>query len=72
MQELEFKKLPHKKMSPKSIYFIWGYNRAWHSKSDMYFKTPEGDFNIGDAVGKERQSAFRWDVYANLKKPSFL
>jgi hypothetical protein len=38
------------------IYFSWGYNRGFHSKSDATFKTADGTFTIHDTVGRDRQS----------------
>jgi hypothetical protein len=48
-----FKVNPPKK---RMIYFSWGYNRGFHSKSDATFKTADGTFTIHDAVGRDRQS----------------
>ncbi len=48
-----FKLDPPKK---RMIYFSWGYNRGFHSKSDATFKTKDGTFTIHDAVGHDRQS----------------
>lgn len=28
-----------------SVYFSWGYNRGWYSKSDLHFKNTSGDYN---------------------------
>jgi hypothetical protein len=38
------------------IYFTWGYNRGFHSKSDATFTTQAGTFTIHDAVGHDRPS----------------
>jgi hypothetical protein len=38
------------------IYFTWGYNRGFHSKSDATFTTKDGTFTIHDAVGYDRPS----------------
>jgi hypothetical protein len=48
-----FKIDPPKK---RMIYFSWGYNRGFHSKSDATFKTADGTFTVHDAVGRDRQS----------------
>jgi hypothetical protein len=50
------------------IYFSWGYNRAWHSKSDATFTTSEGIFTIHDAHGNDRPSKFDPKVYFNPAK----
>jgi hypothetical protein len=56
ISKLENQKIQEKKFNPGQIYFIWGYNRAWHSKSDATFTTPEGTFTIKDAHGNDRPS----------------
>lgn len=38
------------------IYFTWGYNRGFHSKSDATFTTQDGTFTIHDAIGYDRPS----------------
>lgn len=38
------------------IYFTWGYNRGFHSKSDATFTTNSGTFTIHDAIGHDRPS----------------
>jgi hypothetical protein len=48
-----------------SIYFSWGYNRAWHSDADATFTTSEGTFTIHDAHGDDRQTKFDPKVYFN-------
>lgn len=47
------------------FYFSWGYNRAWHSKSDVTFTTSEGTFTIHDAHGDDRPSPFDPKIYFN-------
>lgn len=47
------------------IYFAWGYNRNWHTKSDMTFTTADGTFTIHDAHGDDRPSPFDPKVYFN-------
>lgn len=44
---------PQKK---RMIYFTWGYNRNFHSKSDATFTTNSGTFTIHDAIGYDRPS----------------
>lgn len=56
LNKIEDQNLKEKKFNPGQIYFIWGYNRAWHSKSDATFTTPEGTFTIKDAHGNDRPS----------------
>lgn len=56
------------------LYISWGYNRSWHSLSDVTFKTSEGTFTIKDAKGYDRPSPLKsWDdflVYVNPSKMS--
>ena len=40
------------------VWFAWGYNRGFHSNTDVKFTTKDGTFMIHDAVGKDRQTAF--------------
>jgi hypothetical protein len=72
--EVEFNKSENtdnsEKIKPRSIYFVWGYNRAWHGNSDMTFRTNEGTFTIHDAQGVDRPSPFDPKVYFNPSKLS--
>lgn len=44
---------------PKGILFItWGYNRGFHTNSDITIETEDGKFTIKDAVGVDRPSKF--------------
>jgi len=52
------------------IYFSWGYNRAYHSNTDVKFTTQDGTFTVHDAVGKDRPSPFDPKVYFNPTKLS--
>jgi hypothetical protein len=38
------------------VWFAWGYNRGYHSKTDVKFTTKDGTFTVHDAFGKDRQS----------------
>ncbi len=47
------------KAAPKGVLFVtWGYNRGFHTKSDITVKTPDGKIVIKDAVGVDRPSKF--------------
>jgi hypothetical protein len=52
------------------IYFAWGYNRGYHSKSDAKFTTADGTFIIHDAHGDDRPSPFDPKIYFNPTKMS--
>lgn len=42
---------------PKGVLFItWGYNRGFHSRSDITVETDQGSYTIRDAVGEDRPS----------------
>lgn len=72
-QEVEFKEenIGGKKViKPGQIYFVWGYNRAFHSNADMTFQTSEGTFTVHDAQGVDRPSPFDPNVYFNPTKLS--
>lgn len=44
---------------PQGIfYFSWGYNRGFHSNSDITVTTPDGEFTIKDAQGIDRPKEF--------------
>jgi hypothetical protein len=49
----------------KQIYFAWGWNRAYHSNTDVKFTTNDGTFTILDAHGKDRPSPFDPKLYFN-------
>lgn len=59
-----------KKFDPSALYFVWGYNRAWHSNSDMTFTTQNGTFTVHDAQGVDRPSPFDFNTYFNPAKLS--
>jgi hypothetical protein len=45
------------------VYFSWGYNRGWHSKTDVKFTTADGTFTIHKAHGNDRPSPFSPEAY---------
>jgi hypothetical protein len=65
IEKMENDNLKAKKFNPGQIYFIWGYNRGWHSKSDATFTTADGTFTIKDAHGNDRPSPFDPKIYFN-------
>ncbi len=69
-QEKEAEDSDKKVIKPKEIYFIWGYNRAWHSNSDMIFTTDQGNFKVHNASGVDRPTPFDAAVYFNPVKLS--
>lgn len=55
----------------QEIFISWGFNRALHTNSDMNFTTPEGNFTVRDAVGKDRQSPFSIRLYLFSTVPQY-
>lgn len=45
------------------LFFHWGYNRAWYTKSDIHFYGEGFDFTLINATGKDRQTPFNWVDY---------
>jgi hypothetical protein len=68
MEEVEEKGKKVKKA--RSLYIVWGYNRAWHGNADMTFQTKEGTFTVHDAQGRDRPSPFDWETYFSPSKLS--
>jgi len=63
-----------RKPSIHQIYFAWGYNRGWHTNSDVKFTTPNGTFTIHDTKSKDRPSPFSVEDYfkpQNLSIPQY-
>lgn len=72
-QEVEFEEIKDgntSKIKPRQIYFVWGYNRAFHSNADMTFHTEDGSFTVHNAQGVDRPSPFDFDTYFNPAKLS--
>jgi len=65
IEKMEDDQIKKKNFNPGQIYFIWGYNRGWHSKSDATFTTADGTFTVHDAHGNDRPSPFDPKVYFN-------
>ncbi|WP_338790978.1 hypothetical protein V9L05_22820 (plasmid) [Bernardetia sp. Wsw4-3y2] len=57
-----------KQISKGRLYFYWGYNRGWYTKSDIHFKGKNYDFTLKDVIAKDRQSKFAVDPYFKLNK----
>lgn len=58
----------------QQIYFAWGYNRGWHTDSDVKFTTPDGTFTVHDTKSKDRPSPFSVEDYfkpSNLSIPQY-
>lgn len=56
---------------PGRFYFMWGYNRSFHSASDATFTTDEGTFTIHDTKGSDRPSPLKsWEDFKVYINPS--
>ena len=51
-----------------SMFFYWGYNRSFYSKTNLHFAGPNYDFTLYDIKGSDRPAKFGW-VY--LKPTTF-
>lgn len=47
------------------LYFYWGWNLGWYSKSNIKFKGEDYDFVLKKVVAKDRQSPLNADTYLN-------
>lgn len=56
------------KSNQHRFYFYWGWNRAFFSKSDIYFKGPEYDFTLKNVIANDRQSEFTIRNYFHPSK----
>ena len=50
-------------LNKSKLFFHWGYNRAWYTKSDIHFHGEGFDFTLINATGKDRQTPFNWVDY---------
>jgi hypothetical protein len=56
------------------MYFSWGYNRDYYTKSDINFRGDEYDFTLYDVIAQDRQSEFDFNTYfgiENITIPQF-
>ena len=55
-----------------SIYFYWGYNREWYTKSDIKFNSSTCHFTLSGVRANDRQSGFGLKNYVyNITIPQF-
>lgn len=57
-----------------SIYFTWGYNRDWYTKSTIHFRnttTDNYDFTFIDAKAHDRPDLHDWYKLDNLTVPQY-
>lgn len=50
------------------FYFEWGYNRAWHSKSDVHLKGDGYDYTLKNVTASDLPASFDPSVYFSLGK----
>jgi hypothetical protein len=56
------------------VYFAWGYNRGYHSNTDVKFSTPDGTFTVHNTVSRDRPSPFNVKDYflpQNMSIPQY-
>ena len=57
-----------------TMYFYWGWNRDFFSKSNIHFTGENYDFTLKKVIAKDRQSPFNFNTYfspANLTIPQY-
>jgi hypothetical protein len=50
------------------LYFYWGWNRGFYSKSDIHFTGENYNFTLKDVVAHDRQTAIGADPYLQIGK----
>ncbi|HLP55350.1 MAG TPA: hypothetical protein VK151_09990 [Fluviicola sp.] len=58
----------HKKKNSTAVgtlFFYWGYNRAYYTHSNIRFIGPDYDFKLKDVVAYDRPDKFRANLYFN-------
>lgn len=46
-----------------SLFFYWGYNTSFFSKTNLHFTGPNYDFTVYDLKASDRPSAFGWEYF---------
>ena len=54
---------PKKSFNAGAIFFHWGYNRDFYSKSDINFTGPGYDFTLQDCQAEDRQESLSYENY---------
>lgn len=57
--------LPEPASRKGDIYFYWGWNRGWYSKSDITFKAPNYNFQLDQVVARDKPTDFSFNTYFN-------
>ncbi len=52
----------------KKFFLSWSYNRSWHSKSNIKFRTKDGTFEVACARGEDRQTEFSFKNYFSFDR----
>lgn len=51
-----------------TLYFYWGWNQDWFTRSDITFTGADYDFTLKNVRAKDRQTRFALDPYFKLNK----
>jgi len=54
---------PKKSFNAGAIFFHWGYNRDFYTKSDINFTGPGYDFTLQDCQAEDRQESLSYENY---------
>ena len=57
--------LPEPDSRKGDIYFYWGWNRGWYSKSDITFTGPSYNFELDQVIARDQPTDFSFDTYFN-------
>lgn len=63
---MSFNSIGQIKVNPENkgkIFFIWGYNWGYYSKSDIHFSGNNFDFDLANVKASDRQTQFAWEDY---------
>ncbi len=63
--EAQVKHKTKKSTNAGTMFFYWGYNRSYYSKSDIRFVGSNYDFKLKNVTAYDRPDKFRADVYFN-------
>lgn len=68
LSPLAFAQVKHKTKNSTAagtLFFYWGYNRSYYTKSDIRFVGQDYDFKLKNVVAYDRPDAFRPSLYFN-------
>lgn len=56
-------KSPNYKAKKGTLFFYWGYNRSFFTKTNLHFNGPNYDFTLYDLKGTDRPEKFDWTYF---------